>query len=108
MVHTDDPSDARYEDPRFRLAFADLVTHYWRHAAWLGPDQLLDELPALDDIPAVLIHGRQDVSSPLAIPWMLAGRWASSRLTVIDGSGHRAEAPTTETLIRATDCFARS
>lgn len=24
----------RYADPRFRMCFARLVTHYWRHAAW--------------------------------------------------------------------------
>ena len=26
----------RYEDPEFRYRFARLVTHYWRHAAFLG------------------------------------------------------------------------
>ena len=26
----------RYDDPEFRLRFARLVTHYWRHAAFLG------------------------------------------------------------------------
>ena len=26
----------RYADPEFRLRFARLVTHYWRHAAFLG------------------------------------------------------------------------
>ena len=26
---------ARYEDPRFRLAFARIVTHYWRHNCWM-------------------------------------------------------------------------
>jgi proline iminopeptidase len=31
----------RFEDPEFRLRFARLVAHYWRHAAFLGEDQLL-------------------------------------------------------------------
>lgn len=107
-VHQDDPPDARYEDPRFRLAFARLVTHYWRHAAWLGRQELQHGLPVLDGIPAVLIHGRQDVSSPLDIPWTLAGGWPSSQLRVIDDSGHHAEAAMTEAVVRATDRFARS
>ena len=38
LTHLPNP---RYEDPEFRLRFAHLVTHYWRHAAFLGEDQLL-------------------------------------------------------------------
>ena len=48
-----------------RLRFARLVTHYWRHAAFLEDDQLLREVQRLEGIPGVLIHGRFDVSSPL-------------------------------------------
>ena len=36
--HTRNP---RYDDPEFRLRFARLVTHYWRHAAFLDDGQLL-------------------------------------------------------------------
>lgn len=36
--HTPDP---RYDDPRFRLCFARLVTHYWSNAAFLEDGQLL-------------------------------------------------------------------
>jgi proline iminopeptidase len=107
-LHPDAPSDPRYEDPRFRLAFSRLVTHYWRHAAWLGEHELVQGMSALNGIRAVLIHGRQDVGSPLDVPWTLARRWPSSQLIVIKDSGHRAEAPTTEAIIRATDRFARS
>lgn len=32
---------SRYADPRFRLCFARVVTHYWRHAAWLEDGSLL-------------------------------------------------------------------
>lgn len=31
----------RFEDPRFRMAFARLVTHYFSHGAWLEEDQLI-------------------------------------------------------------------
>jgi proline iminopeptidase len=78
----------RYEDPEFRLRFARLVTHYWRHAAFLGEDQLLREASALNGIPGVLIHGRYDVSGPLEVPWRLSQRWTTSRLQVIDDAGH--------------------
>jgi len=78
----------RYEDPEFRLRFARLVTHYWRHAAFLGEDQLLRDAPTLNGIPGVLIHGRYDVSSPLETAWRLSRGWTTSRLHVLDDAGH--------------------
>jgi proline iminopeptidase len=77
-----------FEDRQFRLRFARLVTHYWRHAAFLEEEQLIHNAPLLDGIPGVLIHGRFDVSSPLETPWRLARRWDSARLVVLDDAGH--------------------
>lgn len=78
----------RYQAPEFRLRFARLVTHYWRHAAFLEEDQLLRDAAALNGIPGVLIHGRYDVSSPLETAWRLSQRWNTSRLRVLDDAGH--------------------
>jgi proline iminopeptidase len=78
----------RYEDPKFRLRFARLVTHYWRHAAFLAEDQLLRDAATLNGIPGVLIHGRYDVSSPLDTAWQLSQRWSTSELHVLDDAGH--------------------
>ncbi len=80
--------DPKFEDPEFRLRFARLVTHYWRHAAFLSENQLLRDASKLDGIPGVLIHGRYDVSSPLDTAWELSQAWKSSRLDVIDDGGH--------------------
>lgn len=81
----------RYDDPEFRLRFARLVTHYWRHAAFLEEDQLLRDAAMLDGIPGVLIHGRYDVSSPLETAVRLSRRWSTSRLQVLDDAGHGGE-----------------
>jgi proline iminopeptidase len=78
----------RFDDPAFRLRFARLVTHYWRHAAFLEDDQLLRDSALLAGIPGVLIHGRYDVSSPLETAWRLSQSWRTSRLQVIDDTGH--------------------
>jgi proline iminopeptidase len=80
--------DPRYNDAEFRLRFARLVTHYWRHAAFLQDGELLRDAPLLEGIPGVLIHGRYDVSSPLQTAWLLARRWTTSELDVIDDAGH--------------------
>lgn len=78
----------RFEDPGFRLRFARLVTHYWRHAAFLEEDQLLRDATILNGIPGALIHGRYDVSSPLETAWRLSRRWTTSRLHILDDAGH--------------------
>ena len=78
----------RFDDPEFRLRFARLVTHYWRHAAFLEDNQLLRDAAGLAGIPGVLIHGRYDVSSPLETAWVLSRNWTTSRLQVIDDTGH--------------------
>jgi hypothetical protein len=36
----------RFRDPEFRLRFARIVTHYWRHAAFLEEDQLIRDAPS--------------------------------------------------------------
>jgi len=78
----------RFDDEEVRLRFARLVTHYWRHAAFLDEEQLLNDAPTLDGIPGVLIHGRYDVSTALETAWRLLQRWSTSHLHVLDGTGH--------------------
>ncbi|HEY9181178.1 MAG TPA: prolyl aminopeptidase [Candidatus Baltobacteraceae bacterium] len=78
----------RFLDGDFRLRFARLVTHYWRHAAFLDDDELLRNAVSLKAIPGVLIHGRYDVSSPLETAWALHRRWKQSVLQVVDDAGH--------------------
>lgn len=78
----------RFQDPDFRLRFARLVTHYWRHTAFLDDERLLRDAASLNGIPGVLIHGRYDVSSPLETAWRLRQRWESSELQVVTDAGH--------------------
>jgi proline iminopeptidase len=78
----------RYEDPSFRMTFARLVTHYWSHGCFLADGEVLAGMARLESIPAVLIHGRWDVSGPLDTAWRLHRRWPGSRLVVLDGAGH--------------------
>ncbi len=93
----------RYSDPRFRMAFARIVTHYFRHGAWLEEGQLLREAPRLVGIPAVLIHGRLDLGGPLVTAWELARAWPGSELVVVDTSGHTNLG---DYVVAATDTFA--
>ncbi len=79
-------------DPDFRMCFARLVTHYWRHAAWRGERELLDNVTRIAHLPAALIHGRLDLSGPPDIAWHLAQTWPAARLHIVAGMGHQSAA----------------
>ncbi|MFE9427575.1 prolyl aminopeptidase [Kitasatospora sp. NPDC006697] len=98
--------DPRYRDPRFRLRFARLVTHYWANAAFLPDGALLREADRLAGIPGVLVHGRLDVSGPPDIAWQLAQRWPEAELVLIGGEGHGLSGQSTvSAVVAATDRF---
>ena len=95
-----------WRDPAFRLARARIVTHYFRHGAWLEDGVLLRNAGMLAGVPSVLIHGRLDLGGPLATAWNLARRWPGSEL-VVEGAGHRVTDPgMSERVVEATDRFA--
>jgi len=96
--------DPRYDDPNFRLLFATLVIHYWKHAAFI-PEGLLAGMDRIAHIPAVLIHGRLDVSGPLVTPWRLHQAWPASELLVFDDEGHGGE-QMMDTLVASGEKFA--
>jgi proline iminopeptidase len=99
--------DPRYDDPRFRMGFARLVTHYWSNTAFVEGDRLLRDAHVLGDLPGVLINGRLDISGPPDIAWELARAWPGAELILIGdaahGTGHRS---TVEAIVDATDRFA--
>ena len=106
-LHPDDAPNPRYEQPAFRLGFARLVTHYWRHHAWLEDGALVRDAHRLSGIPGVLIHGRMDLCNPLLTPWRLAQHWPGSELIVVDQAGHDAGHPgIADHIVAAIDRFA--
>jgi proline iminopeptidase len=100
--------DTRYDDARFRMCFARLVTHYWSNAAFLDDDQLLRDVDRLSGIPGVLITGRLDISGPPEIAWRLSRAWRDAELVLVDDAGHGAGHPTTmQAILAATERFGR-
>lgn len=80
--------DPRYQDPGFRYAFARMVTHYWGNDCFLTDGQVERDLRRISHLPAVLLHGRHDVSSPLDTAWRLHRAWPASELVVLGDAGH--------------------
>jgi proline iminopeptidase len=105
--HADDPPSPRYQEAAFRLGFARLVTHYWRHHAWLEDGALVRDAHRLARVPGVLIHGRMDLCNPLLTPWRLAQNWPGSELIVVHQAGHDAGHPgIADHIVAATNRFA--
>ncbi|MER7417111.1 prolyl aminopeptidase [Micromonospora peucetia] len=98
--------DPRYDNPVFRMAFARLVTHYWRHGCFLPEGQLLRDAGRLAGIPGVLLHGRLDISSPADTAWRLAQAWPDARLELLEAAGHGGGAGMAERVVAALDDFA--
>jgi proline iminopeptidase len=97
--------DPRWADERYMVGFARLVTHYFSHAAWLEDDELLRNASRLAGIPAVLVHGRLDLSGPADVAWSLARAWPDAELHFVAG-GHRGDAEMDRLELEATDRFA--
>jgi len=97
---------SRYDDPAFRMVFARLVTHYWSRGCFLADGEVAAGMSRLAAIPAVLIHGRHDVSGPLDTAWRLHQAWPGSRLVVLDDAGHGGGSFPAE-MTAALDSFCR-
>ncbi|MFF7051798.1 prolyl aminopeptidase [Streptomyces griseorubiginosus] len=105
-THREHRPDPRYEDPHFRMRFARLVTHYWRHAAFLEDGALLRDAGKLTGIPGVMVHGRIDISGPPDIAWHLAQVWPDAELVLIGDEGHGLSGDATiDAVVAATDRF---
>jgi proline iminopeptidase len=94
----------RYQDPTFRQVFARLVTHYWSNGCFLDATPVPANMHRIAEIPAVLIHGRYDVSGPLDTAWDLHRAWPASRLVVLDEAGHGGTSMTSA-VVEALDGF---
>ncbi|MCT2585013.1 prolyl aminopeptidase [Actinophytocola gossypii] len=99
------PSE-RYRDPRFRLAFARIVTHYWSQGHFLAHDGvLLAEAGRLAGIPGVMVHGQLDFVNFTGTPWLLDQAWPDGRLHVVEGAHETATPGIMDTLLAAIDEF---
>jgi proline iminopeptidase len=106
VVPTSPRPNPRYADPRFRMAFARIVTHYWRYGSWLEEGAVLRDAAALAGIPGVLVQGSLDLGNLVGTPWQLARAWPGSELQMVDDTGHGGSIGMSEALVRATDRFA--
>lgn len=99
---------ALWDDPAYRLQRGRIVTHYFRHAAWLAEGQLLAGGGRLAGIPAVLVQGMLDPQGPPHTAEELARAWPGAELKLIGGAGHATSgAGMSDAIVAALDGFAQ-
>lgn len=89
------------------MAFARIVTHYWRHGSWLEDGIVLRNAGRLAGIPGAIVQGSLGSGKALGTPWELVHAWPGSELVLVAQAGHGASHPSMpEALVAATDRFA--
>ncbi len=98
----------RFGEAQFALAMARIECHYFVNGGFVDhPDRILEDVPVIRHIPAVIVQGRYDMVCPMATAWALHEAWPEADFVVIDDAGHSAYEPgITDALVRATDRFA--
>jgi proline iminopeptidase len=97
-------------DAAYARAFARIECHYFQNGGFLDDDgQILREMPAIRDIPAVIVQGRYDMVCPPLSAFQLHQAWPGSDLRVVADAGHALSEPgITAELVAATDAFRES
>jgi proline iminopeptidase len=100
--------DTPYGDrsPAARIAFVRIASHDFAHAAWLEDGALLRDAHRLTGIPGVLLHGRNDMSSPPDTAWSLARAWPDARLSFVPDAGQKSSPAVRQRIVAALDGFA--
>jgi proline iminopeptidase len=104
----EDPMRVRaFTNPGYALAFARIECHYFVNGGFFKKDgALLSEAHRLADIPAVIVHGRYDVVTPVRSAWDLKKAWPSAELRIVPDAGHAMTEPgIIHELVRATSHF---
>jgi proline iminopeptidase len=97
----------RANEADFAAAFARIECHYFINGGFLErPNQLLEDVPKIRHIPAVIVQGRYDVVCPARSAWDLHKAWPEAELVMVPDAGHSAFEPgISRALVKATDRF---
>jgi len=95
-------------DPHQAISLARIETHYFINNAFLKPNQILDNMHRIKNIPGIIVHGRYDMVCPLDNAYALHKAWSNSTLEIIRDAGHSAcELSIINALVAATNAVAK-
>jgi len=102
-----DPDEpGNFEDPHAAISVARAEAHYFRHAIFLEPNQLLRDIDRIRAIPATIVHGRYDIICPVKTACDLAAAWPEAKLEIVLAGHSAADPAIVDALVQATDTLA--
>jgi len=82
--------------------------HYARHHYFIKENQILENCPALYNIPTIIIHGRQDLVCPIEAGMKLHQALPHAQYIALPNAGHIAQgSEMIDALVSATDKFVK-
>ena len=106
-IHNPEEVETFLQNDTLILSMAKPFLHYSMNRFFLEPNQVLDQMPAIAHLPAILIHGRLDSICLPDMAYSLYKKWDNSTLWMIAKGGHSANDPAiAAALAKATDLFA--
>jgi len=79
--------------PDKTLPFSRIESHYMANGCFVPEGQLLEDLPRIADVPAIIVQGRYDVICPPATAFRVHQGMPRSRLVIVEDAGHSGFAP---------------
>ncbi|MCE1234764.1 MAG: prolyl aminopeptidase [Hyphomicrobiales bacterium] len=91
----------------FALAFARIENHFFTHGGFFEvEDQLLRDVGRIRHIPAVIVHGRYDMCTPMVNAWDLKKAWPEADLRIVADGGHAVTEPgLVHEMVAASEAF---
>jgi len=105
LIHDPD-AGGDFDDPHNAVSLAVMEAHYFRHAMFLQPDQLLRDIDRIRHIPATIVHGRYDIICPMKSAHDLSQAWPEAELHVVLAGHSAADPAIVDQLVQATDKLA--
>ena len=105
LIH-DANGGGEFDDPHKAVSLALMEAHYFRHALFLEPDQLLRDLDRIRHIPSIIVQGRYDIICPMRNAWDLSQAWPEAELHVVLAGHSAADPAIVDQLVQATDKLA--
>ncbi|MSP53317.1 MAG: prolyl aminopeptidase [Gammaproteobacteria bacterium] len=90
------------------MRLARIESYYFINKCFIEDNQILDNMRLIKHIPAILVHGRYDMITPLDNSYRLQRAWPKSELTIVRDAGHASNEPAlTDSIVQATDRMAK-
>lgn len=98
---------ASIEDNHQALCMAQLSHHYFYQNSFIENEFIINNIKKIEDIPAIVIHGRYDMVCQLIHANRLVAAWRNASLQILPQAGHSGfERQTIDAMCKATDIMA--